>query len=470
MVDTVMTATYETIRTSRKAIFGVIVLLLMAWTPTVQAETVTLDLKAAVQRAMQSNESYRSALEEETRAHQEIKKARAGVFPELSFDATYSRAFEIPEAVIDAGPALGGPQRIKLGTRHSTIWGVNWEQSIWQGGRVFAAWAAARDVGKLADAASRQAGIEIQALVATAFFDALLAERLVTVAAQSLEVAEANYDVVAKKYNEGLVSEYDQLQAKVRVANLRPSLISAENQRDITQSRLRTIIGLDSSTELDLIESQPDSSAWEHLPLDDLVDMAIDQRPDLEAAKYEIEARKNVVSVARADYFPSLRLSGSFNWQAVTDDFGYRSDEITRDWVGRVTLSFPIFDGFRRAGNVGVAKVDLAQARYSRQELVKQTSLEVESARDDFIEATERLIAQEETVAEAQRGLDIANVRYESGVGTQLEVRTAQLELTTAQINAESAHHDRDVARVAWRRAMGEPVLNDIPLVPEERE
>ncbi|GAB4323516.1 MAG: TolC family protein [Candidatus Zixiibacteriota bacterium] len=429
--------------------------------PAARAETVTLDLRAAIQRAMASNEGFKSALEDERRAHEEIKRARAGMFPKIDFDASYTRSFEIPEVRI-AG------QSIKFGSTHSSVWGLNWEQSIWEGGRVLAAWAAARNVGRLADAASRQAGIEIQALTATVFFDAMLAERLVVVAARSLEVAEANYEVVKQKYDEGLVSEYDHLQAKVRVAILRPPLISAQNQRDIAKSRLCTIIGLEPGTELELVESQPDSSAWESQSLEDLVELAIDQRPDLEAAKYEIEARKNAVSVARADYFPSLRLSGSFNWQTYTDDFGYRKDDITRDWVARVMLSIPIFDGFRRSGNVGVAQVDLSQAQFGRQELVKQTRLEVESARHAFIEATERLMAQEETVAEAQRGLDIANTRYESGVGTQLEVRAAQLELTTAQTNAETARHDRNVARVAWRRAMGEAVLNDIPLVPED--
>jgi outer membrane protein TolC len=74
------------------------------------------------------------------------------------------------------------------------------------------------------------------------------------------------------------------------------------------------------------------------------------------------------------------------------------------------------------------------------------------------------LEAQEETVGQAQRGLEIASVRYESGVGTQLEVLDAQLELTTARINAETARHDRLVARALWRRAMGEPVLNSVAM------
>jgi outer membrane protein TolC len=215
---------------------------------------------------------------------------------------------------------------------------------------------------------------------------------------------------------------------------------------------------------LALVESEPDSAAWESMDLSGLVSRAQSQRQDLAASAYEINILQDNVRAAKADYWPSLKLHGSINWQIQTDDFGIPYDERTRSWQGMLTLSYPLFDGFRRSGTVGVAKVDLSKARLRRQDLAKSVLLEVEQTRNNFIEATERLEAQEETVGQAQRGLEIASVRYESGVGTQLEVLDAQLELTTARINAETARHDRLVARALWRRAMGEPVLNSVAM------
>jgi outer membrane protein len=385
------------------------------------------------------------------------------VFPEIRFDASQTYAPELPVTpLVFTNTSTGEADNfiLQIGTRHSTSWGFSIEQSLWQGGRVFAAWSAARNYRSLTDATSRQAGYDLQAQVAQAFLRAWLARRLVTVAEQTLSLAEENFAVVDRKYQQGLVSEYDQLRAKVRVANLRPSVIESRNQRDLADSQLRKLIGLDPEVQLELMESEPDSAAWEDNDLSELVALARTQRQDLAASGYEVNILKDNVRAAKADYWPTLKLNGSINWQIQTDDFGFPYDERTRSWRGMLTLSYPLFDGFRRNGTVGVAKVDLSKARLRRQDLEKSVYLEVEQARDNFIEATERLEAQEETVGQAQRGLEIANVRYESGVGTQLEVLDAQLELTTARINAETARHDRLVARALWRRAMGEPVLN----------
>lgn len=441
---------------------GVSAVVCLAWVITVAVVGLTpaaahaqraLTLADAIRHGLDSNEMYRHVRAEEERAQSRIKEVRSGILPDLRFESSYQRAFEIPTLVING-------QSFALGSRHTANWGFMLEQSLWEGGRVLAAWAAARNYRRFTASNTRQAAIDLQAAIARAFFDALLAERLVEVAEQSLKVAEENFAVVDRKFAQGLVSEYDHLRAQVRVANLRPPLIGAENTRDLAVSRLQTLIGLRPGTPLSLAESQPDSSEWETLPLDQLIDHAARNRHDLVSAEYEVRILGNALSAARADYWPALKLRAGFNWQTFSDDFVFRPDDVSRNWSGTLTLSYPIFDGFRRSGSVGVARVDLKQARLRRDDLTQRVTLEIEQARNNFLESAERLDAQGETVAQAERGLDIANLRYESGVGTQLEVLGAQLDLTTARIQAEMARHDRLAARAEWRRAMGEPVLS----------
>jgi len=440
----------------------ILAIVLSGIVPGITKAQVALSLKDAIEMGLQNNEQYRSVLQEEERARQRIKEARSGILPELKFDASYTRVFELPTSVFSiTDPSTGDVQTniLKFGTDYNATWGFSVEQSLWEGGKVFAAWSAARHYRSMTDAISRQANIDLQSRVARAFLTASLARRLVTVAEQTLEVAEENLAVATKKYEQGLVSEYDHLRAQVRVANRRPSVIEARNQRELADSQLRMLIGMAPGDSLDLVQSEPDSANWESLNLDALVAQAADRRPDLSAAEYEVNILKDNLRATKADYWPTLKLHGSIDWQIQTDDFGFPYDDRTRSYQGMLTLSYPIFDGFRRSGTVGVAKVDLSQAKLRRQQLSKQAALEIEQARNRFLDATERLRAQEETVEQAERGLSIANVRYESGVGTQLEVLDAQLVLTTARINAETARHDRLLARAEWRRAMGEPVV-----------
>ena len=418
-----------------------------------------LTLSDAIKRGLETNERYRITQAEQDRADARIKQARSGILPDIRFDGSYTRNFKLAVNRIIFNDV---PMTVQFGTRHTASWGVSVEQSLWEGGRVFAAWAAARSYHGMTNEMVSQARLDLETEVAQAFFDALLARRLVDVSQQSLSLAEENFAVVDKKFAQGLVSEYDHLRAQVRLSNLRPPLISAQNNRELADSRLRTIIGIPSGTGIELQDSEPDSSSWESNSLEQLVADARRHRPDVRASEYEVKILGNGVQSAQADYWPSLKLKGMFNWQTQTDQFKYRPGEVSKSWLGMVLVSYPIFDGFRRSGNVGLAKVDLSQARYRREALLKGVALEVEQARNYFHEATQRLEAQKETVAQAERGLQVANVRYESGVGTQLEVLDAQLELTTARIYAQTARHDRLVARAQWRRAMGEPVLSSV--------
>jgi outer membrane protein len=436
--------------------------------PVLASAQTPLSLRDAITLGLAHNESYRIALTEQERAHALILSARAGLFPRIDFQGSYSRALKRPEMVI-SGEQNGEPfvQRLRIGTKHSTVGGISAEQTLFEGGGVLAAWQAAQSYREMQLALGAVARNNLEAEVATAFLDAILTQALADVAAQTVRQAEAHYQVVDQKFKAGLTSEYDHLRAHVRVAAVRPQLIQAQSALDLAYIRLKNLIGVDVGGALQLVDSEPDSSSWEADGLDALARQAAATRPDLAATDHEIRTRAKGVDIYRAERWPSLKLNGSFNWQWNTDQrYNLRDDEMSQSWSAGLSLSYSLFDGFRRRGNIQIAQVDLKQAELRRAQLVRGVVLQVESARSQFREATERLEAQREAVAEAERGLEIANLRYESGVGTQLEVLDAQLALSTARVFAETARHDRRVARVEWRQAMGEPVL--LPLASGE--
>ncbi|MEW5701310.1 MAG: TolC family protein [Candidatus Zixiibacteriota bacterium] len=430
----------------------------------------SLSLQDAIARGLAHNESYRIALSEKDRAEALIVSARAGVFPRIDLAGNYSRAIKRPELVI-TGEENGQPfeTRFRIGTKHSTFGGITAEQTLFEGGGVLAAWQAARSYREMQSELSALARVNLEAEVARAFLGAILAQALADVAEQNVHQAEAHYEVVDQKFKAGLASEYDHLRAHVGVATSRPQLIQAQSALDLARTQLKNLIGIGESEELTLIESEPDSADWESEDLELLIRRADSTRPDLAALGHEVRTRARGLDVYRAERWPTLKLTGAFNWQWNTDQrYGLREGELSRSWSAGLNLSYSLFDGFRKRGMIQAARVDVKQAELRRAELARRIALEVESARNQFREATQRLEAQREVVGEAERGLSIANLRYESGVGTQLEVLDAQLALATARVLAETARHDRRVARVEWRRAMGEPVLA-IPVDAGER-
>ncbi len=424
----------------------------------------TLTLHDAISHALRHNEDFLIAQKEQEKARAEVTSARAAIFPKLRFHGDYTRTFEIPVQFVTIGDNV---ERFKFGFEHSVNWGFSATQSIFKGGQVFAAYSAARLYAKYTRQVRRQAFLELQYAVAQTFYDAYLAEQSVAVAEQALTLSEETLEVVQKKYEQGAISEYDLLRAEVQVANIKPDVLQAKNNRDLAYTALRNILGIEGGEALALQLTYPDSAAWEDDQLSSLVDIADTARPELMQARLEVDMRERAVTVARAESYPSLELGGVYNVSAYRETFGFDHWQRTPTLAATLTLSFPIFEGYRIKSNISRSKADLSQAQLRKQAAYKQLTLEIEQAQNNLREATERLASQAETVEQATRGYEIAELRYREGIGTQLEVTDARLALTTARLNENRALRDVLVSRAALRRAVGQPVLNEFSEVPQ---
>ncbi len=443
----------------------IILLLVVGFSiPAAGQEYLTLTLQDAISHALKHNEDFLIAQTEQRKADAEVARARADVFPQLRFHGDYTRSFEIPTQFVTIGNNV---ERFKFGFEHGVNWGFTATQSLFKGGRMFAAWSAARLYAKYTRQVRRQALLDLQYTVAQTYYDAYLAEQAVTVAQQSLTLAEETLDVVQKKYEEGAISEYDLLRAEVQVANIKPKVLQAENNRDLAYTALRNILGIEGGRPLALQLTYPDSAVWEDDELSALIDLADTARPELMQAELEVEMRERAVTVARSERLPSLELSGRYNVSAYRETFGFDSWQRTPSWTATLSLSMPIFEGFRIKSNISNAQADLTQAELRHQSIYKQLTLEIEQAQNNLREATERLASQAETVDQAERGYEIAELRYREGIGTQLEVTDARLALTTARLNHNTALRDVLVSRAALRRAVGQPVLNEFSELPD---
>jgi outer membrane protein TolC len=118
-------------------------------------------------------------------------------------------------------------------------------------------------------------------------------------------------------------------------------------------------------------------------------------------------------------------------------------------------LSVPIFDSWKTPSRVKQAKIDYSQSVLQEEAIRKAMILDLEQSYGRYIEARENLSAQGNAVELAKRGLSIAGVRFENGVGTQLEVSDARLQLQIAEINRATAFYDLAVSYAKLMRALG---------------
>lgn len=424
-----------------------------------QAETVILTREKTVTMALERNELFRSALLEKDRIHGQYLEARAGALPKLTFDGSYVRNINPSTSVITMTDTSGQSTQLRLafGTPHTYSFGLTLTQPLYAGGKVGSAIKIAKHGFAFTDAAIDAARHDVAVAADKAYLDAIAAVQAEAAYREAENLADSNLAVVQKLYDQGQVSEYDLLRAQVQAANTRPNRIAAANQAQLAMDALKNFLALPLETEL-ICDTTIEQMPARDLNLDTLVAEALRNRPELRQAHQTTEVRKELINIAKGGYKPTLAAYTNVAWQSLVDRFKLttiRTDNWQRSWSAGLSLSWPIFSGFEVIGKIQQAEVDYTQSQLAESQHTREVRLEVQDALGKVNEAKQRVEALGETVTQAQRGVDIARVRYKSGVGTQLELLDAQVALTTARVNRISALHDLATATASLRRAVG---------------
>jgi len=439
--------------------FVLITLALMMAVTSVSGEVLELSRERAVKLALEQNESYRSALLEKDRIKGQYMEARAGALPQLTFNSSYLRNIDLQTSVLTMTGEDGQSQKMTLsfGTPHNYSFGFSLYQPLYAAGRVGAALKIANYGNKYTEAGIVQARHNIASAADRAYLDAVAARDAEQVYIEAERLADSNLAVVKKLYDEGQVSEYDYLRAQVQLANTRPDRIAASNRARLARDYLRNMLALEPGVEVILPESIQDVSA-PSATIEELTAEALQNRPELHQSEQWVNINQKLITIASSGYRPTLGINSRIQWDSFQDEIkksSISSSAWNRSWNVSLVLSWPIFNGFETSGKVRQAKVDYSQSKLANSQLARQVRLEVQDAWGKVDEARQRVEALGETVSQAERGVEIAQVRFKNGIGIQLEILDAQVALTTARVNRIAALHDLAVAVSELRRAVG---------------
>lgn len=425
-------------------------------TQTAWAQPQKIDLRAAINIALENNETYGIARKELDKANAQVTEAVSGALPKITGGLTYLRNWVVPTGVFQMNEET---ITFKFGTDNSYTAYLTLTQPIYSGGRTFTALKIAHTYKKMSKETVRSARQDLKLSVFNSFYGAVLAGEIHRVNSESYDLARQNLDVVQKMFDQGMAAEYDLLRARVAVANLEPDVIKSQSDKEVALSALKNVMGVDLDTEVE-IEVDFDSSQFIMPPLDsaEAVTELKENRPEVKIMDYQTRLRGNLVSISKADYRPVISFSSSLQYQSQFNSGSVFDKKWDRSLNSIVTLTVPIFDSWRTPSRVKQARVELAQSRLQEQSVVKSMILDYEQSLGKFTEARKRLSAQGDAVELARRGLEIASVRYENGVGTQLEVSDARLSLARAEINRAMAFHDLAISYAALLRALGREI------------
>ncbi|HYV97281.1 MAG TPA: TolC family protein [Gemmatimonadaceae bacterium] len=440
----------------------------------------TLTLADAVRLAEHESEDVRIARAGAERARGQYQQARSQLFPQITGSASYQRAIqlqfqEIAKRVGGGGSDTGSsssnsfadsPLARVFASANTMILGISGSQMVYSGGRVRANIAATEAGRRAADLGTRAARAQNIYDVAQAYFDAEVADRLLEIADSSFAQAERAVRQTQQGRDVGNVAEYDLIRARVQRDNARPAVIAARAQRDVAFVRLRQLLNLPDNQALALatsLDTLPASSAAELRAVSDLVaatpDTSAASRLPVKQAEEGVRAQEQLLRATRGERLPQIAVTS--NYQRFSYPSGVFEDRIKMyfpNWTVSLGVSMPFYTGGRLEGERVVASANLTEAKERYTQAKEAATLDTRLTLAQLERAEATYAASAGTDEQASRAYAIAEVRFNEGLATQLELSQARVDLGTARANRIEAARDLALARL--RMAL----IHDLPL------
>jgi len=344
-----------------------------------------------------------------------------------------------------------------MGTEHSLVYGLSFQQPIFLGGAIWNRYKMAKHGYTITEASLESTRQSVLLQSTSAYYGLLFSKSVVRVMEQAYETAQENLDQVNKIRSVGQASDFDVLRAEVQLANLKPTLTSAKNNSMLAESQLSMILGLDNNPKIITLDSLTFAPHdFSGLTVEDLYSRALQNRPDIKIMDEQKRIMQRQVTLARSAILPSLVFGTNYQFQGQRDDLDFTGDDFFKAFNSSISLSVPLFTGFQKTANIQQAKAGVREAGYQIDALYLAVNLEIETAYLAITEKEQSVATQSKIIDQAKEALRLARLRYAEGLSTQLDLMYAEGALNQARMNYQQSLFDYNIAIAQLKKALNE--------------
>ena len=448
----------------------------------------SLTLEESIELAKQNNKELQKAREEVGKYKQEYNNVRGNLFPQISLSGgyQYKKTFlpdsAIPPAMslvgmlstsddfsgagssndsllIDNDMIIAGYLDGSLGafipeqeqTEYSAFGQVKLDQVLFLGGKLING---INIAGKLYHLQEKKYFLTEQEIIfATVqmYYMTILADHVAQIQTEALEFANTYYSQVSNMYDNGFVSEYDLLRAELEVNKLQPQLMEAQKNKDLAEQTFKNFLGVES--ELDL-SPELQMMKTENIELNSAVSEGLQKRIELELSEIGVDVSKVSLRYEKGNFLPTIGLSAEYNYFG-QDASNIESDDWGSAYQVGIGFTMPLFTGLSNTAKKTKARHTLKQAKLDHQNLQELIETDITNSYLQWEANVQKTDVQKQNVALAEKGLEIANARYENQVSNQLEVIDAQLQLKMAKLSYINAEYSAKISYKKLLKAMG---------------
>jgi outer membrane protein len=411
-----------------------------------------ISLDDCIQTALKDNPDAQAAARRVESARAAIREAESAFYPQLTLSGTYARTDNPPQAFMMElnqrilnmrDPAFDPNNPDDMENLRA---GIGAKMRVLDGGRR----GLYRDMAKLGTDAfqAQEEAIrnELVYQITRGYYGVLQAQAFVKVQEETIASLEENLRVAGERFKAGTTVRTDVLNLEVKLAQAREDLIRARNGAQLIIAALNTAIGQDLVPQGPLAEKERKDLTPPSEPQDT---EAVENRPELKAARLNTQIKANAWKKSKLDYFPTVSAFGSVDWDSdVSSDF-------ERSYFAGAVAEWELFTGFRRGASVDSAKANYEVARAEERKARDNLQLDLTQARLQLKESWERLDVARRSVTAAEEALRITHDRYQQGAADLTELLTAQVGLTATRTRNVAAYYDYLTAQANLNRARG---------------
>lgn len=440
-----------------------------------------LTLTEAIHVAMANNPDIKRSLFSLRTADQQVRLAWSEVMPDISASATYTRNLEIPVQFLPAeffGGEPGTLRPVAFGTDNNWQGGISVSQTLFRGEAIVGI--GSSKVYKAVQSENlRATAQQIVTQTRLAYYNVLVAKEQLRLQEATVERLQNNLEENIARNKAGLVDDYSVLQVRVQLSNQKPQLTQARYDLKQAYRELNLVLGIplkiDFTVQGDLnhfsitsqqaarevnenIKKVDTMTPYQYSRSLSVMDKALNLRGDLRVLEKQNALKEREIKAIKSRFLPTLTANYNLNWtasEAGTPNVFGTGDSRARSQTLGFTLSFPIFKGFERSANLSIAQIEKKDLEVQKRAAVRSAKNEIQSAKEALNQAIETAPARMKALELAREGYQRARTRLENGLGSQLDVTNAELQLRQAEANYAQMVYNYLVAKARYDKAIG---------------
>ncbi|WP_346316517.1 TolC family protein [Chitinophaga sp. YIM B06452] len=422
-------------------------------------ETLRFSAQDAVAYALSHQYAVRNAKMDELHQLAVNKEVSGLALPQVSGAATFQHNPIIQKQLIDASNfsdtiPKGTLVPFAFGLAYNAQGTVNVNQVLFDPS-VLVALQARKTLEELAGKNVKKSEIDVKTEVYKAYYNVVAADKALSILHENIDRLGKTLAETREIYKNGLVEKLDVDRLVVQLNNLKSEDTRLKNVRQVGIAALKFQMGMAIAQPLELT----DTLSSDALKADIQEDQPFTYTNRIEYQLLETQKRANEYNLKRyrLQALPTLALFGQGGAARASSEFDYF--EGNPGWYGFVSyglnLSVPIFSGMQRRRKADQALIDVKKSELAMENMRNVIDLDQATSRTTLRNNITSLTDQEENMELAKEVYETTNIKYREGVGSSLEMITAETQLLTAQNNYFTALFNVIVSRIDYLKAYG---------------